>query len=356
MTATRTHTGPRMTVTFEHSEEIPIDVGRERFLHGPAVVRCANGDWLVAYQDSYDDPGRNSFVRQKRSTDDGRTWTDEGPVFDEIRGGYGGRNPAYGLAPDGAVILVVQRVGLKRLGMVHGENIVGSKLLVSRDQGATYDDLGLVDPKLDAGHQGCSTHIVERGGMMYMAPFHDSELPLYVSRDGGVTWPDRTVVVTESEMPESPRYPTVVFRPDGSLLFLGHLNGSTRCFQRVSAPVDPQGRDVRWGPVDIREDIRLRHPVLLYAGGAGEPTLLCLGRDMDVWKTALCVSPDHGVTWSDPIDPVPGRGSGGGYTALWPTGEPGWVLAVFSTDGVSPGAQDIVGMRFGEFTVSDRAP
>ena len=60
--------------------------------------------------------------------------------------------------------------------------------------------------------------------------------------------------------------------------------------------------------------------------------------------SALCMSPDHGDTWSEPFDLLPDRGAGGGYTALWPTEQRERVLVVTSTSGVSPASQDIVGM------------
>ena len=340
-----THSDSRFTVSFETDGIVPIDAGRARFLHGPAVVRCTNGDWLAAYQDAHDDPGRNSIVRQKRSRDGGRSWEDEGIVYDEDARGFGARNPAFGLARDGAILMAVQRVGLKRLGHVRGENIVGSVSLVSQDHGKTYQSQGLIDSGTRFGHQGCSTHIVERDGLHTMAAFHHKGLAIYTSHDDGRTWPERTVAVSEDEMPESPRYPTIVFRPDGSLLLLGHLNRSVRCFRRVS---DDLGKT--WGPVEICPDVDLRHPVLLYAG----ETLLCLGRMMDVWKTGLSVSGDHGETWSDAIDIAPERGPGGGYTALWPTRKPGEVFAAFSADGEPGEAQDILGMTLRNFRVARR--
>ncbi len=343
----RKHRDTHFEIRFKASDPISIDEGRNRFLHGPAVVHCSNGDWVVTYQDSHDDPGRNSFIRQRRSPDGGKTWIDEGAIYDEDSKGFGARNPAFGMAPDGTLVLVVQRVGLKRLGKVRGENIVGSALLISEDCGRTYKNLGLVDSNIRMGHQGCSTHIAEHDGIMYMPAFNHRGLVLYRSWDGGRSWPERTVVIPEDSVPESPRYPTLAVRPDKSLLYLGHFNRAIQCFRRTGTLGNRKNAKIKWNKIEIYNDINLRHPVLMYTGD----TLLCLGRNMAAWKTALCVSPDHGETWSDAIDVVPERGPGGGYTAMWPDAKNGGVFAVFSTDGLGFGAQDILGMFLSDFKI-----
>jgi len=87
---------------FHVGKPFEIDVGRGRFLHGPCVTRCQDGDYIVAYQDGLDDPGRESVIRQRRSMDGGTTWVDEGIVYDESTDGFGARNPAFGQTPSGA--------------------------------------------------------------------------------------------------------------------------------------------------------------------------------------------------------------------------------------------------------------
>ncbi|MFH1742429.1 MAG: sialidase family protein [bacterium] len=312
-----------------------IDAGSGQFLHGPCVTRCANGDWIVAYQDALDDPGRESVIRQRRSTDGGIRWVDEGIVYDERKEGFGARNPAFGQTPSGKILMIVQRVGLRRLGLVRGENIMGSVALVSSDNGKTYHSKGVIDKKIRQGHQGCSTHLVYHNGELLMPAFHPKGLVLYISSDEGETWQERIVVAPREEFNETPAYPTVIPRPDGSLLFLAHLNRAVRCFRRISAD---GGRT--WGEIQLCKDIQLRHPVLGYVGN----TMICAGRNMNVWKPALCVSPDHGETWSEMIDLLPERPSGGGYTALWPTENKNKVLIVTSTSGSTPAAQDIAGL------------
>ncbi len=330
-----TYKDSRYEVSFALDGPYAIDVGRSKFLHGPCVTRCANGDWITAYQDGLDDPGRGSVIRQKRSTDEGKTWIDEGIIFDECQDGFGARNPAFGQTGNGTIIMIVQRVGLRQLGQVSGENIMGSKMLMSSDHGKTYNCLGLVDPNSRRGHQGCSTHLVYHQGKFMMPAFHPTGLVLYISHDEGKTWPERIMLAPRDEFDEMPTYPTLASRSDGSLLFVAHLNKAVRCFRRISAD---QGQS--WSPIEYYDDMPLRHPVLGYAG----KTMICVGRNMDVWKPALCVSPDEGETWSDMIDLLPEHGPGGGYTALWPAENPDRMFITVSAEGKSFDSQDITGL------------
>jgi len=339
---TMTFTDSRYRIRYQVEGPYAVDGGRSRFLHGPCVIQCLRGDWIVAYQDALDDPGRESVIRQRRSTDGGVTWTDEGIIYEETRQGFGARNPAFGQTPEGKILMVIQRVGLRRLGVVRGENIMGSKLLISRDCGHTYENRGSIDRFSRRGHQGCSTHIVYHHGKLLMPAYHPQGLALYISADEGETWPERIVLVKPGEVPERPTYPTVAARPDGSLLMIGHLNKAVRCFGRISLD---DGRT--WGPLLFFQDLTLRHPVLGYVG----ETMICVGRNMKSWKPALCVSPDHGRTWSDLIDLAPDRSYGGGYTAPWPSREPGRVFVAFSTDGARPFTQDILGLFLSKITI-----
>ena len=309
---TKTFTDSRFSIHYKIDGPYPVDAGQDRFLHGPCLTRCRNGDWLCAYQDSSDDPGRNSFIRQKRSCDGGLAWLDEGIIYDEENKGFGCRNPAFGQTPDGKIIMIVQRIGLRRLGIIRGENIMGSCMLISGDSGKTYTYKGLADPQYRQGNQGCSTHLVYHQGKLYMPAFHTSGLVLYISSDDGETWPHRIMVAPKKSLPERPAYPTLVARPDGTLLFIAHLNRAIRCFGRISSD-----NGFTWGDIFYYDDLQLRHPVLQYLNR----NLLCIGRNMEYWKPAFCVSPDDGKTWSDPIDPFPERGQGGGYTAVWPSGK-----------------------------------
>ena len=70
-------------------ERVFVNVNPERDLHGPSVVRAANGDLLVCHQDSNAHRGGEGFVNQWRSSDGGFTWDDEGQeVLDRVTTGY----------------------------------------------------------------------------------------------------------------------------------------------------------------------------------------------------------------------------------------------------------------------------
>lgn len=339
----QTFSDKRYKGQYELEGPFNIDVGRNRFLHGPCVTRCTNGDWITAYQDSLDDPGRQSVIRQKRSQDGGHSWLDEGIIHNECDDGFGARNPALGQTPSGKIIMVIQRVGLKRLGDVRGENIMGSRQLESVDNGQHYQDRGIIDQTIRRGHQGCSTHLVYHNGKMFMPAFHPKGLVVYISENQGGSWDKRIVVAPRDAFNETPYYPTLTVRSDGSLLFVHHLNQAVRCAYRIS-----HDEGETWSPIEYYNDLRLRHPVLSYLGD----TLICVGRNMDWWKPALCVSPDEGQTWSDPIDLLPERDAGGGYTALWPDEENARIMVVVSTSGKQLAYQDIVGLFLSDLIVS----
>lgn len=99
------------TVAYELSAKSDIAINPSRLFYGPAAVVAPNGDWLVCYQNSFDHGGADGVICQMRSRDEGKTWQPDGIVFDERKANEPlfGRNPAYGVARDGRVALVVQR-------------------------------------------------------------------------------------------------------------------------------------------------------------------------------------------------------------------------------------------------------
>jgi hypothetical protein len=122
----------KFVVDYTLSDIFDIAVDPERFFHGPAAVVAPNGDWLVAYQDSLDDPGHDSYISQVRSRDSGKTWMSDGIVYDERAKHIGARNPAFGLTADGQIVMVIQRVDLLS---ENPEGLQNSIYLVSTDNG-----------------------------------------------------------------------------------------------------------------------------------------------------------------------------------------------------------------------------
>ena len=302
----------RKLVSYNLGSRVVIDRKPERFLHGPAALVAPNGDWLVAYQDSLDDPGHDSFINQMRSHDQGMTWLSDGIVSDERRENIGCRNPAFGLTADSKVVLVVQRASPGEK-LSHPEGLLGSTYCVSSDDGRSYENKGYVDPLRPRGHFGSSSHLLLRDGVLYMVAYSVDGLVLYTSEDNASSWRRRSLVFQPSEFHEEPSYPTIVFRRDGGLLCQCHLDRSMENFEKVS-------RDDGYTWSELRPaNLRLRHPVLAYVGDV----LVAVGRLMPVrLRTSFYLSADDGETWTGPFDLAPDLpNGGGGYTAVIPLGD-----------------------------------
>ena len=90
-------------------ERVNVYVNPKRDLHGPCVVRTANGDLLLCHQDSDQHGGGDGFTHQWRSFDNAFTWKDEGPVADWRSRNIDSLFGEYGLAPGGRLVMIVQR-------------------------------------------------------------------------------------------------------------------------------------------------------------------------------------------------------------------------------------------------------
>ena len=277
-----------------------------------------NGDWLVAYQDGLDDPGHDSFIRQVRSHDGGQTWVPDDIVYDERDKGVGCRNPAFGLTADGGIVLVIQRVSVCERP-THPHELLNSTYCISSDNGRSYEYKGYVDPLRPRGHGGSPCDILRRDGTLYMAAFSIDGLVLYTSEDDASSWQNRATMVQPSEVPETPYYPTIIFRPDGTLLCQFHINRAMENYQKASKD---DGRT--WTGLKPA-NIRLRHPVLAYVGGV----MIAVGRivpSQGYGLTGFYLSGNDGESWKGPF--MLDLPRGGAYTAVIPLGER--VFVVFS--------------------------
>lgn len=276
-----------------------------------------NGDWLVAYQDGLDDPGHDSFIRQMRSHDQGRSWLLDGIVYDERDEKVGCRNPAFGLTADGKIVLVVQRTSVGEKPP-HPEGLLNSIYCISSDNGKSCEYMGYVDPLRPRGHFGSSSHILFRDGVLYMVAYSLDGPVLYTSEDNASSWQRRSIVFQPSEFHENPYYPTISFRPDGSLLCQCHLDQSMENHQKVS-----RDDGYTWSGLKP-SNICLRHPVFTYVGGV----LVAVGRLMPVaLRTGFYLSGDDGGIWTGPFDLAPDLpNGGGGYTAVIPLGDRAFIV------------------------------
>ena len=161
---------------YKLSAKQDVSVDPDRYFHGPALTVAPNGDWLLSHQDSANHVGHDSVIRQVRSTDQGKTWTLDGTVYDGRQQDRLGRNPTYGVTADGLVILVVQvcQSALSHgpwqdRGGYYGDNIEGSVWLTSKDNGKTYQERGWVNQVSRIRHTGTTGHILEHDGRLFMA-------------------------------------------------------------------------------------------------------------------------------------------------------------------------------------------
>ena len=308
-------------------------------------MAAPNGDWLVAYQDSLDDPGRDSFINQMRSRDQGRSWRQDSIAYDERDKRVGSRNPAFGLTADGKIILVIQRASPDEK-LPHPESLLNSTYCISSDNGKGYEYMGYVDPIRPRGHFGSSSHILLRDGLLYMIAYSLDGIILYVSEDNASSWRRRSLVFQPSEFHEDPCYPTVVFRPDGSLLCQCHLDRAMENYQKVS-----KDNGFTWSESKLA-NIRLRHPVLAYVGGA----LVAVGRLMPVrLRTGFHLSADDGEAWTGPFDLAPDLpNGGGGYTAVMPFGDRAFIAFSYCIQPARdayPQANSILGVTLNDVSI-----
>jgi hypothetical protein len=283
----------------------------KRFLHGPAAVVASNGDWLVAFQDSIDDPGHDSYIHQMRSHDQGKSWVSDDIVYDERDKEVGSRNPTFGVTKDGKIVLIVQRVGVCK-NVSHPHQLLNCTYCVSSDNGKNYEKRGYVDSVRPRGHMGSPSHILSRDGVLYMGADSIDGLVLYTSEDDALSWQRRSTIIQSSEFTTAPSYPTIIFRSDGSLLLQCHEDQEMANYQKVSEDYGYTWKGLK--PANIH----LRHPVLTYVGDI----MVAVGRLMPQWRTGFYLSDDDGENWKGPFDLAPDLDCGAGsYTGVIPLGK-----------------------------------
>lgn len=275
-------------------ERVFVNVHPERDLHGPSVVRAANGDLLVCHQDSNAHRGGEGFVHQWRSSDGGFTWDDEGPAADwrdrELDSLFG----EYGLAPDGSLVMIVQR----RQVLSADEGIIASWLQTSTDHGKTWKEIGPVDDSDEHAVMFGRT-VVSKDDSMYFGAWSRQGNALYRSKNCGRAW-EKLSVIFPNDYPDftklvdagPPFYPHVVWCPDGSLLAMTyHTPPLNHCFSRRSTD---GGKS--WGPIVVERDLPLWAPRVRRFDAQ---TLIATGRDAGFGATVAWFSTDSGKTWDN---------------------------------------------------------
>lgn len=278
-------------------DRVEVYVNPERDLHGPCVVRAANGDLLLSHQDSEEHGGRDGFAHQWRSVDGGFTWEDEGPVADWRDRGFDSLFGEYGLAFNGRLVMVVQRREV--LGSDVG--IVGSWLQVSDDHGKTWREIGPMDDS-DTYAVMFARNLLRHGDIFYAGVWSRHGNALYVSEDGtGESWVKRSTIFPYDD-PDFPKlkeagppfYPHVVLCPDGTMLAMTyHTPPVHHCFSRRS-----QDMGETWEPIVKETNLKLWAPRMKRFD---EETLIVTGRDIEEGATVAYFSGDSGRTWGNKL-------------------------------------------------------
>lgn len=272
-------------------DRVNVYVNPARDLHGPRVVRAGNGDLLLSHQDSLEHGGRDGFAHQWRSSDNGFTWVDEGPVADWRDRGFDSMFGEYGLTPDGRLTMVVQR----REVLGGNIGIVGSWIQMSDDHGKTWRETGPMDDS-DTYAVMFARSLVLHDGVLYAGVWSRHGNALYLSKDGE-SWSKRSVIFPNDD-PDFPKlkeagppfYPHVVMCPDGSMLAMTyHTPPVHHCFSRRSQDLGEQ-----WEPIVKETGLKLWAARM---NRFDDETLIVTGRDIEIGATVAYFSTDSGRTW-----------------------------------------------------------
>jgi len=316
--------------------DVHVDPGRD--LHGPCVVRAANGDLLLCHQDANHHLGGDGFTHQWRSRDNGFTWRDEGPAADWRARSIDALFGEYGLVPGGRLVMIVQR----RHVQAGNTGIVASWLQVSDDHGHSWREIGPVDGS-DEYAVMSARNILAHDGLMLTGIWSRLGSALYVSRDRGLSWHKRSVIFP-ADYPDfatlrdagPPFYPHVVLCPDGSLLAMTYYTPPVGCcYTRRSTDLGET-----WGPIAKEPALPLWAPRMKRSN---DETLIVTGRDIAEKATVAWFSTDSGRTWDNKLvlDKPRYLGSyaytdsiGAGIGRFW----------VFTSSPQSEGKGDIIGV------------
>lgn len=202
---------PLVDLADETHRQVVVDREPGQYLGHPTTVLLEDNRTIVAvYPKGH---GRGAII-MKRSTDGGRTWSDRLPVPEN-----------WATSKETPTIYpIVDSTGDRRLILFSG--LYPIRISISEDDGMTWTPLR---PIGDFGGIVAMSDLVRVENGDHLAFFHDDGRffrgdgepgQFYVyqtrSRDGGLTWGDPTVVVTEPEADLCE--PGVIRSPDGKQL------------------------------------------------------------------------------------------------------------------------------------------
>lgn len=321
-------------------DRVDVYVNPERDLHGPCAVRAANGDLLLSHQDSVEHRGRDGFVHQWRSVDNGFTWQDEGPVADWRDREYDSLFGEYGLAPDGSLVMVVQR----REVLSRNIGIVGAWIQMSDDHGRTWREIGPMDDS-DTYAVMFARNLELHEETLYAGVWSRNGNALYTSGDG-ISWKKRSLIFPNDD-PDFPKmkeagppfYPHVMLCPDGSMLAMTyHTPPVHHCFSRRSPDLGET-----WEPIVKETELPLWSPRMKRFD---DETLIVTGRDIEEKATVAYFSTDSGRTWGDKLTLDKPRFNGS-YAYSDSIDARNGQFWVFTSSPQSEGRGDIIGVLLG---------
>lgn len=206
------YTIPVIDLAHEKHRQVIVDKEPGQYLGHPTTVLLEDNKTMIAV---YPKGHGGGAIVMKRSTDAGLTWSDRLPTPDN-----------WATSKEVPTIYrVSDRQGVKRLIMFSG--LYPIRMAVSEDDGKTWTAL---KPIGDFGGVVAMSSLVRLKNGDYMAFFHDdgrylkkdgkrtgkSHVYKTVSKDGGLTWSEPSIVVTHSEAYLCE--PGVIRSPDGNQL------------------------------------------------------------------------------------------------------------------------------------------
>ena len=304
----------------------------------PVIVPLGGQEVLVMLRGGAGHMGIKGRLDVVRSSDGGQTWEPPLTVANSERDD---RNPAFGVARDGTLILAYHWQGCydEEGAWVPEMKRVDTRIVYSRDRGRTWIDDALLDFTPLNGASPFGKIRCDAEGTLYMPIYGGPVLPglegfvqlgsatgptyLLRSRDHGRTWGDPILValgLNEADL---------LLLPEGDWLFAGRSEEGGALHTCRSSD---QGRT--WGDLQqVTEDREHPPDLTLLSNGY---VLLCFGRRNPPYGVQGLISRDQGRSWDTRrlvfADDLPGRDIGYPSTVRLDNGR---MITVFYSAGTS---------------------
>jgi len=324
-------------LSIEIEKRIVVAENPERDLHGPAVVRAANGELLLCHQDSQQHLGGDGYVHQWRSRDDGMNWQDEGSIVDWRGRDMDALFGEYGVCPNGELVVFIQR----RKPRSDDDGIRATWYALSPDHGEHWNEIGPVSN--DEFAFLSPRNVISHKNFMYVTAWSPQGHGLFISVDKGKHWRRLSIIFPKHHrlFPElkkmgPPFYPHIEICPDGSMLAISYYTPKRNiCYSRRSFDLG-----LSWTDIQEERELPIWAPRIRRIA---DNLLILTGRDYLRHSAVACFSSDSGYHWSEPVvlDTPKFKGSYA-YTDSIAVGEDR--VWVFTSSPQSEGRGDIIGI------------